>query len=191
MSMRVLLLISLILSCSAIMYGQTFPFRGEYPFARGDDKGRVMLEMKDQRLKRDETYSAEYTFYVTNGSYDIYNWQFIGLLPLAGQLAIYDERKEYVGDLLYWAGGSQRVIAAGDWMFLYGGSHVGRSLRVRFERMPQKPPAGTYYIQLILYKAFISPNPNRIVGDPVDFYKTFDRSELCRSNVIKVDVIDP
>jgi hypothetical protein len=189
--MKFLLSLSLLLSCPAIICGQTFPFRAEYPFARGDDKGRVVLEMKDQRLRRDETYSAEYTFFVTNGSYAVYNWQFVGLLPLAGQLAVYDERKEYVGDLLHWAGGSQKVVANDDWMFLYGGSHVGRSLGVRFERMPQKAPAGTYYIQLILYKAFISPNPYRSIGEPIDFYKSFDRSELCRSNAIKVEVVDP
>ena len=190
MSMRVLLLVSLFLSCPALAYGQAFPFREGYPFANGGDKGRVAIEMEDQRLKRDETYWAEYTFYA-NGSYDVYNWQFVGLLPLPGQLAVYDEKKEYVGDLLYWAGGSQRSASDADWTFLYGGSRVGCSLEVRFGRMPKKLPAGVYYIQLILYKAFISPNPRRIVGEPVDFYKTFDRSELCRSNTIKLEVIDP
>ena len=149
-----------------------------------------MLELKDQQLKRDETYSVEYTFYVTNSSYDVYNWQFNGLLPLPGQLALYNEKKEYVGDLLSWQGGSQRTPSDGDWTFLYGGSHVGSSLGVRFGRVSEKLPVGTYYIQLILYNAFLSPNPQRILGKPIDFYKSFDRSELCRSNAIKLDVVD-
>ena len=56
--------------------------------------------------------------------------------------------------------------------------------------MAQELPAGAYYIQLTLYKAFISSNLHRMVGEPVDFYKTFDKTELCRSNVIRVEVID-
>src|SRR5262245_33450892 len=119
--MRFLSLVLLILGCYATLCGQTFPFREQYSFARGGNEGRVMLELKDQRLKRDETYSVEYTFYVTNSSYDVYNWQFNGLLPLPGQLALYNEKKEYVGDLLNWQGGSQRTPADGDWTFLYGG----------------------------------------------------------------------
>jgi hypothetical protein len=188
--MRCLALILLILSCSATLCGQAFPFREEHPFAQGGDEGRAMIELKDHRLKRDATYSLEYNFYVTNGSYDVYNWQFISLLPLPGQLAVYNDKKEYVGDFLHWSGGSQRTPSDGDWTFLYGGSHVGSSLEIRFERVAEKLPAGTYYIQLILYQAFLSPNPRRILGEPIDFYKTFDRSELCRSNVIKVEIID-
>lgn len=190
MKKRCLSLILLILSCSATLCAQTFPFREEYPFVQGGDEGRVMLELKDHRLKPDETYSVEYSFYVTNGSYGVYNWQFIRLLPLPGQLALYNDKKEYAGDFLHWDGGSQRTPADGDWTFLYGGAHVGSSLEIRFGRVAEKLPAGTYYIQLILYKAYLSPNPHRILGEPIDFYKTFDRSELCRSNVIKVEIID-
>ena len=51
-------------------------------------------------------------------------------------------------------------------------------------------PTGEYYIQLILYKAFLSPNPYRLLGEKIDFYKTFDRAELCRSNVLKVQLVN-
>jgi hypothetical protein len=29
-----------------------------------------------------------------------------------------------------------------------------------------------------------------LVGEKIDFYKTFDRSELCRSSAIEVELID-
>jgi hypothetical protein len=189
--MRVLAITTLTIICAVLTHAQKFQFREEYPFINGSDKGRVVLEMEERSPVRDQIYPAQYTFHVTNGSYAVYNWQFISLLPLSGQLAVYNDKKEYVGDLLHWNGGSQRTVTDSDWTFLYGGAHVGHTLGVRFGRMSRELPAGTYYIQLILYKAFISPNPFRMIGEPPNFYTTFDKDELCRSNVIKVEVIDP
>jgi hypothetical protein len=138
-------------------------------------------------------------FHVTNSSYAVYNWQFNRLKPLPGQLAIFDSSsKKYLGDLIAFSGGSQARVSDDDWTFLYGGAHVGTTLGFRAALVPNTKydspgsllPTGEYYLQLILYRAFRSPNPQRVVGDKIDFYKTFDRSELCRSNVLKVQFLD-
>jgi len=186
--MKLLLFVLLILSCSPLAHGQTFPFREESSHADGADQGRLILELKDTTLKRDETYLADYTFYVPYSIHEVYNCTFNRLIPLPGQLAVYNEKKEYVGDLFYSSGGSRRLIEDYDWTVLYDGAHVGCHLSVNFGR--QNLPSGVYFIQLILYRAFISPDPYRVVNEPVDFHKTYDRRELCRSNVIKVEVVD-
>ncbi|HXG67585.1 MAG TPA: hypothetical protein VNO70_20955 [Blastocatellia bacterium] len=138
-----------------------------------------------------------YTFQAI-GSYAVFNWQFNRLKSLPGQLAIYDASKQYIGDLLAWEGGSRAGISDDDWTFFYGETYVGKPLDFTAGYVPLTKygsrgnllPAGTYYIQLILYRAFLSPNPFRTLGDKIDFYKTFDRSELCRSNAIKIEIAE-
>src|SRR5262249_53328477 len=157
-------------------------FREQSEFANGSDRGKVVLKLEDRALSRSGSYRAEYTFYVTNSSYSVFNWQFNPLLPLPGQLALYNEKKEYVGDLLHWQGGSQRVVTDADWTFLYGGSDVGHTLSVRLSAIEQSLPAGKFSIQLILYRAFLMPCPCSDGRQPIEFYKNFDKTELCRSN---------
>ena len=162
------------------------------------EKGYARLSSTEGKLSRGERYSVEYTFYVTSGSYWVYNWSFNGLIPFPGQLAIYDSEKKYIGDLLRFEGGSQRRPEDDDWLFLYGGSHVGTNLRFRAGYVPMTKhgsmsdllPAGSYYIQLLLNKAFLSPNPSRMLGDKLDFYKTLDRSVIIRSNAIQIELVD-
>jgi hypothetical protein len=151
-----------------------------------------------RRLRRGERYAFEYTFYNTGGGYWVYNCFFNRLVALPGQLAIYDSKKEYVGDLIQFEGGSQKGLGDDDWLFLYGGSHVGTGIGFTAGYVPMTKygstsnllPAGQYYVQLILYKAFLTPNLSRIVGDKPDFYKTFDRSEAVRSNAVRVEIVD-
>lgn len=178
--------------------GQTFPYREEHDFALGSDKGQVSIKLDQTVLRRGETYRVQYTFDELNSSFAVYNWQFIRLKPLPGQLAIYDANKQYIGDLIAFSGGSQAGITDDDWTFLYGESHLGKPLgfraglvpNTRYDSIKNLLPTGTYYIQLIMYKAFLSPNPFRVEGERIDFYKTFDRSELCRSNAIKIEIVN-
>jgi hypothetical protein len=85
-----------------------------------------------------------------------------------------------------------------DWIMLYGETHLGKPLEFRAGLVPHTKndsmrnllPTGTYYLQLIMYRAFLAPNPFRTVGEKIDFYKSFDRSELCRSNAIQIEIVD-
>jgi len=177
-----------------------FPFREETRLSLSSgEAGYTKLTLKEPQLRRGELSSVDYTFYNTNGSYWVYNWDFMRLVPLPGQLAIYDSSKQYIGDLIQWEGGSRKGVGDSDWLFLYGGSHVGTAIPFRVGYVPMTKygsmnsllPAGQYFIQLILYKAFLSDNPSRIEGDnKPDFYKTFDRSAAIRSNVISIEVFD-
>jgi hypothetical protein len=176
---------------------EVYRFREANPLSQtSGEMGYAKLNIDEPQLHRGERYSVEYTFYNTRGSYWLYNWAFNGLVPLPGQLAIYDSKKEYIGDLLRFVGGSRRTVGDNDWVFLHEGSHLGRRIELTAGYVPGTPydsmrnllPAGHYYIQLILYRAFLSPNPTHLEGDKPDFYKTFDRSELLRSNAIEIDI---
>ena len=198
--MRIIILILMLaFSSHRVASQESYKFHEATPLnLSSGERGYAKLSFDDGKPRRGERYIVEYSFYNTSGSYWVYNCFFNRLIPLPGQLAIYDSNKEYIGDLLRFEGGSQKGVADGDWLFLYGGSHVGTNIGFRagyvpltkFGSMGSLLPAGRYYIQLILYKAFLSTNPSHLLGDKPDFYKTFDRSEVIRSNAIQIEIID-
>jgi hypothetical protein len=167
-------------------YAQAVPYREKSKLMSADEAAEVTIEIANTTLRRNGNYTAKYTFRALN-SYRVFNWQFIGLMPLPGQLVIYDKDKKYIGDLIAFTEGS-RVSGSGDPTFLYEGSSVGRPLNFRAGYVPHTlnnsgstlVPAGTYYIQLVLYRAFLTGgNWGRI-----------DTSEQYRSNTIKVELVD-
>jgi hypothetical protein len=176
--------------------GDGYSFRDEKPMISGNDMGRAELRLESVKLRRGEHYVAEYTFYVTNCSYCVYNPFFTGLIPEPGQLAIYDADKQYVGEWKYGAF-SQRSPGATDFVFLGAGSHIGTKIGFMAGYLPEGQfifkgnllPAGKYYMQMILYRAFLT-HPGYLNDEKIDFCKTFDRSVLCRSNVIEIELID-
>src|SRR5262245_60800383 len=176
--------------------GVGYSFGDEKPMVSGNDRGRAELRLETVKLRRGEDYVAEYTFYVTNCSYCVYNPFFSGLIPEPGQLAIYDADKKYVGEWKYNAF-SQRSPGATDFVFLGAGSHIGTKIGFKAGYLSEGPraikgyllPAGKYYIQMILYRAFLA-HPGYLKDEKIDFCKTFDRSVLCRSNAIEIELID-
>jgi hypothetical protein len=191
--------------CQVSTQGQAFVYAEKAGFALGSDKGEVTIAMDNTILTLGKLYSIDYSFHVTNSSYRVYNWQFIRLKPLPGQLAIYDSEKRYIGDLSAFTEGSQAGVSDDDWTFLYEGARVGTSLSFRAGIVPntkyyatgKQLPPGDYYVQLVIYKAYISTNPFRLEGDPIlvqgektNFYKNFNRAELCRSNALTVRLVN-
>lgn len=191
------ILLMLMFICPMLTYGQAIMYRDKSDFADNSGKGEVIIEFDNATFRQGDIHRIKYTFRNIRGSYAVYNWQFSSLVPLPGELAIYDFNKRHIGDLISWSGGSRGLVSDDNWTFLHDGEFLGTLLQFRAGIVPHTRhrsmsdllPPGTYYIQLILYKAFKSENPFRFSGDKVDFYKTFDKSELCRSNVLKIEII--
>jgi len=192
----ILIITILALACECSPAQPRFSFHEEtrYELSSGE-QGRLEIAIKDTTLRRGEWSVVDYTFFNTNGSYWIYNWQFISLIPLPGQLALYDSEKHYVGDLIQWEGGSRKGVGDDDWLFLYGASRVGKGIRFKVGYVPLTQygigrllAPGKYFIQLILYKAFFSTNPSQIIGEPKPNF--YDTAEGIRSNVLAVDLVD-
>jgi hypothetical protein len=185
-------IVVLILVRSEIGYGQAFPYRPKSDIADISTPGEVSIALAATTLRQGDTYSVRYTFHAMNRYY-VYNWQFISLIPLPGQLAVYDENKKYIGDLIAYVNGSRTLISKENWTYLYGGAFVGTSLRFTAGRVnsPQKRlPPGTYYIQLVLYRGFLSHPPSSTPEGWPELEKRLDRSELCRSNAIKIEILE-
>lgn len=178
-------------------FAQSFKFAEEHPFKSGISQGKVEISLDQSVLQKGKLSHLDYRFTNTNGSYQIYNWKFMRGLDLPGQLVIYDSNHNYIGNLLDSVWESRGRAQLTDWITLDGGSYVGASLgfRVGSARLTKymaegSLPTGTYYIQLVLYRAFVSERPYLTEEVVEDLRRKFDRSELCRSNVIKVEITD-
>ena len=191
---RIVLFIAILaFGCERSIAQRAFPFHDEtrYELSSGE-RGRVEITLQGTTLRRGELAEIDYTFFDRSSSYWVYNWNFNRLIPLPGQLAIYDSEKKYVGDVISWEGGSRMGVGDRDWLLLHQGEHVGTAIGFRvgyvpFTRYGPLPP-GKYFLQLILYKAFFSINPSYLIGDnKPNFY---DTSEGIRSNALGVDLVD-
>lgn len=188
---KMLLLITFV---SQLGFAQSFKFADEYPFKSNYSQGKVEISLDQTVLQKGERYYIDYKFTNTGGGYSIYNWQFMEGIGLPGQLAIYDADKNYIGDLSAVFFVSRGRAQLTDWIYLRGGSYVGKSLGFRVpmtkHMLGESLPSGTYYLQLIIYKVFVSERPYLNEEVVQDLRQNFDRSELCRSNVIKVVIVD-
>ncbi len=85
-----------------------------------------------------------------------------------------------------------RGVSRSDWILVPSGSYVGtvRSFRLK------KP--GTYYLQMVYYKAFLSEPPILVNGKLSEkessrlglFWEELDRDELFRSNAVRITVVE-
>jgi hypothetical protein len=152
----------------------------------------------DSVLKRGQPFTTQITFHNTGGGAYFFNPFFNALIDLPAELAIFDSRKEYIGNLLYWEGGSRRTPGRDDWTFIWGG-FVGTSIERMAGYVPGTKygsagsllPPGTYYIQMIYYGVFLRPYHKVLKYEQqIDKWQASDRKELFRSNVVKVDLVD-
>lgn len=194
---RSLLLATMVMLAYSYANGQpSFPYHDELRYDANGETGRVQIVIENATLRRGEAATVDFTFFNTNGSYWVYNWRFMRLIPLPGQLAIYDSEKHYIGDLIKWERGSRKGVGDDDWLFLVGPCHFGEPIGFRVGYVPLTKygternllPPGNYFIQLILYKAFFSINPSTIIGDNKP--KWYDTAEAARSNVLSIQIVD-
>ncbi len=165
-------------------------------------RGYASLSLKEAQIEIGKKFSVDIRFTNKSGGAYFYNPFFNRLIPLSAKLAIYNSKKEYIGNLLYWEGGSRKNVASNDWKFIPADSYVGTPLTFTAGYVPDTAhgvtsnllPLGEYYLQMIYYKSFVSSNPDRLISNPPkdkktmirEFYKNFNREELFSSNVVKI-----
>lgn len=196
--MRYIILFLLYLALATNLPAQAkkndYPFKEKYSFDGSDCDLEAEIEPDNSNIKAGKKFSVKYTINVSVYC-PLYNPFFNPLIPPPGQLAIYDENKKYVMNLMNRMGGSRRSPSRGDWVFMYGGfigskrsfvagdSFFGRSTNLLRE--------GTYYLQMIFYRSFYSTPWEDILPeqDVSYFYKTYDTSEFFRSNAVKINIV--
>ena len=155
--------------------------------------GRVVLSLANPVLERGQDFQLDVRF--TNEEwggpfFNVFLHNRGAAMPAS--LAIFDEKKNYLGNLLQWMGGSRQRNTPDDWIRIPAGTYVGMSLSQRaglFGFRLEPLPAGNYYLQMVYNKSFIAPrpaNPEKML----EFYNNFDRTELFRSNTLKVQLVD-
>lgn len=157
------------------------------------NSGNATLTLANTKLRRGEQYHAQYMFQNTRGSYWVYNPFFLRLVPLPGQLAIYDSEKRYIGDLIAFIQGSRTRVGTDNFILLREGNSVGAKIDFRAGFVPLKYvsggtllPPGKYHVQLILYGVFVNSSPGRVSWDDANF----DKSEALRSNSVAIEIVE-
>jgi len=181
-----------------------FPFVEKHDLDSGSFRGYSTLSVENPTVQSGKSFPIDIRFFNNSGGSYFYNPFFDGLIPLPAQLAIYDSQKIYLGDLIADEGGSQKVGSEDEWIYIPSLCYVGMKAKVstshlwivsKTNSIPNVPP-GEYYVQLIFYKGFVSANPAPMLFSTsqdrrrwlLDFYKNFDRTELFRSNPVKITI---
>ena len=175
-----------------------FPFVERHDLDSDDIHGSVTLSVENPAIKAGEVLSMRVRFENTGKPWDFYNPFFNSRIPLPGQIALYDSDHNYVCEIIPWVSSSVIGMSWDDWTFLPGGGcslEFPMRLKPTHYKAPLQP--GDYYLQFIYYKAFIALAPPWRETDPdveakrqrlKQFETHFDRSELFRSNPVKITI---
>lgn len=107
------------------------------------------------------------------------------LLP--AMLAVFDKKHKYVGDLIESAEGIMPYNTIGDWISIPAGCSIETRVNAQVGGPYLFVPAGTYYLQLIYNRSFITPRPR---SEKEIRTSKQSRGELFRSNIVKIELVD-
>lgn len=166
-----------------------YPFHEAYPLreeGKSSPLGHATLSVSPPQVEENQPLTVDALFTVDfEGVF--YSPFFTPLVYAPAALAAYNANREYVVNLLPKPAPSRRGSGRYDWVGIPRGGCAGARLEVAAVLSP-----GTYYLQLIYYRAFYQWNfPT--TGSPReafdDFDAHFDERELFRSNIVRVEVL--
>lgn len=160
----------------------------------GESKGYATLSVVKMPEKGGRKIALNVHFFALSGGGYFFNPFLKGLIPKPCALALYGSNRKFILDLLAWTDGSQITVSRKDWVLIPASCGVDVSFEVLLRDITKNIPPGDYYLQMIYFRAFMAKNPfledeNSKASNQSaikDFYQHFDRSELFRSNIVKV-----
>lgn len=148
-------------------------------------------------IERGQSFYIDVKF--TSGSFGSHTYYNVWLENLGwyspAALAVFDDKKVYVGNLLSYTGGQRIGVKPENWTYIPAGRSAGASILGRIPFGLRKMPSGkfyspgTYYFQMIYNKSLVAKKPQH-EAEVQDFYKNYDQSEYFRSNILKIEVIE-
>lgn len=174
---------------------RVYPFRESYAFAPdGYPKYHAVLSVTKTRMRQvpmgtapsEEESAVDIRLYNDSGDrHSFYNVDWNRLIPLPGCLALYDVNKHYVCDLLEAGPGSRASIGEWNWLAIPAAGYMGKTVYASLPYPSYKIiPAGIYYLQVIYHPCAVQP------PSEAKYIHYDDYSELFRSNVVPITVVD-
>ena len=190
--MKFLLLLALLLPIRFAHSEETpLILKEEVPLKVGVFQGKTTLTLNKTKVKAGEEFGADIRFLNKGGGHKFFNPFLNTLMPRPAELAIFDSKKKYVGNLLATFDGSHvRGETDQDWTYIASSAYVGKEYNFRlgyangiqyfpYNDLSQTSlPVGVYYLQVIYNSAFIS-------RDFSDYNRDF-----FRSNVVEIQLTD-
>ena len=163
-----------------------------------DYHGEATLSIDKSKVKAGEFLSLDLHFFNRGQEQCFFNPFFTPRKVQPATIAVYDVNHNYIGDpTLLLPMVSALTVGPSDWLYIPGGRSVGIPLSLTLRFFGKDLPPGDYYVQIIYFKAYAAGNPawadGRLQGETeksrVDWFLAhFDRSELFRSNPVKVTI---
>jgi hypothetical protein len=126
-------------------------------------KGRATIAISSREVRAGDSMTVEVRFENHGCQQQFFNPFFQSLIPMPARLAVFDSERRYVGDLLWFSGGSQRSLSREDWVTIPHRGSIGCVVVVRFvdaSKYPlsglRKMSSGRYCLQMIFHSRFAS-----------------------------------
>ncbi len=162
----------------------------ERPLKEGALTGRATLSIDNRSVRFGDKIRIKVRFQSKSGG-TFYNPDFNGLISPSAQLALFDENKQFKGDLLSKLSGSQRFESTGDWQYVRPKgsieSEIDRTIPAKSLNYGELAP-GNYYLQLIYNGLFTFPSPRHfgpLTQGERQTMMQIEESDLFRSNVVE------
>jgi len=164
-------------------------------------RGSATIAVDKETVALGEPFSVDIRFLNRGAGDEFYNPFLGGGLPRPAILAIFNSEHKYLGDLIQREETSRVKLGLEDWTFVPTLCYVGCVERLTAGHVPATAAAGSralkpgeYFVQMIYVKSFLAKNSLKLERKPLEddekmfrqFERTFDRSELFRSSVVKV-----
>ncbi|GAB4160527.1 MAG: hypothetical protein Tsb009_37860 [Planctomycetaceae bacterium] len=148
---------------------QNVTFKKQYDLKIPDGQaGRSTISIKDKKLFIGSILEIDVKFTSRSSEYKFYNPFFKSRLKEPARIALFDSRKQFVGDLTtdlfpFFGHGYKLLEPSSDWVSVPFGGTVGTTLTVQVPpgNMREHIKPGIYYVQLIYYRAFASDLPTK------------------------------
>lgn len=184
---RCVMIVTVLLATDGL-FAEALPFREQYSLRDGDLRGRAELMMYNTTVAEDGWLVMDVRYHNLGRGCKLFNPFFNPLLPYPAKCAVFDAEKKFVKDLILRRDHvSRRWPHENDWAYLPGkGGYIGKEMMYPVQLKP-----GTYYVQFVYLRLFVTERrANRETDDDVWTFARTEQGELCRSNAVKIEVVD-
>lgn len=175
----------------------SYTFAEKHDLDSGRARGYATLAVTSTVVQSGDRLSLEIRFFNTGVQRDFWNPFFDPTIHPPAIMALYDGNHNYIEDLFQFYSGSAKLSSDYAFTLIPGGGSVGREMGVKLFYPGRKFTPGDYYLQVIYFKSFIALDPpwadtphdfESQRARLIDFESHFDRSELFRSNPVKITI---
>jgi hypothetical protein len=184
---------------------ETITLQPQRELAEDSRNGRATIVLGSDKVTVGDAFTLDVR-YDSRRLCTVYNPFFHPLVEPPAALAIFDQEKQYLGDLTLRDAGSYRPPSFLEWVQVGERAYAGCTLKFVAGHVPNSPfnraetrlPPGKYYLQMIYRHWFATSPPARAAnGTQIDpdalmhWRRSGVKLDLFRSNIVEIELLSP